>query len=741
MRAFITSLLFLFFLISCADQELCLAENGTSEYVIVVEKALVGNQNAKKSAYVLQSHLKEIADVTIPIVSEDEWSGENPKIQLGIVDDIASHDISIKSQDSHLFILGGSPKALQNAAYVFLENYLGCRWYAPEVSKIPKQVRIVLDPISYDYSPPITTRTVHSRLFYENHDFADRQKVTYQAFPYYVPKARVHTFHRFLPEEKFYEEHPAFYALRGNQRLPTQLCLTNKTVLQIVKDSVAALFKRHPEATVISVSQDDNKQHCLCEGCKKIDDEEGSPAGTMVRFVNKVARAFPDKTISTLAYQYTRKPPKTRPEKNVLITLCSIECDRSAPISEKCADFANDLKGWGALTDNIRIWDYTTQFTNFLAPFPNLHTLQPNVQLFRNNNAKWVFEQHSNNPSELFELRSYVTAKLLWNPDLDMDALITDFTDGYYEEAGTYVRQYIDSIHSALKEDPDFFLFLYGDPSEAFDSYLRPQLLETYTEFFDQAEAAVAHSPEVVSRVKMARLGVDYAVLEACRKGISDSFRLLVTDSSGKETINPLLPTLLDNFESTCQKNKITLMNEMGYTVAEYVNAYKKALEVAQKPNMAKGKKVVTLTRPKKYAGEDPMVLTDGALGGSSFYANWLGYEGNDMEVVVDLGTSQTISTVSMAFLQVTNHIVFFPTSVTYYGSNDNEHFTRLARIDNPKPLQKKSKVNDIHYFDARFLPQNVRYIKVFAKNTKTPYWHHAAGLPSWVFADEIIVN
>ena len=741
MRNTSLSLVFCLLLVSCADQKLYLADNGTSEYAIVVDNAVVGNGLANKSANVLQQHIKEIANVDIPIISEDEWSGEGPKIQLGLLDGALPHKISIHSEDDHLYIRGGSPLAMQDAVYVFLEIYLGCHWYAPGVTKVPKQKTITLGPIRYGYVPAITTRTVHSRLFYENTDYADRQKVTHKAFPYYVPEARVHTFHRFLPEEKFYEKHPEFYALRGERRLPTQLCLTNETVLQIVKDSVAALFKRYPEATVVSVSQDDNQQHCLCEACKKIDSEEGSPAGTMVRFVNKVAGTFPDKTISTLAYQYTRKPPKTRPDKNVLITLCSIECDRSAPISEKCVDFANDLKGWGVLTDNIRIWDYTTQFTNFLAPFPNLHTLQPNVQLFRDNNAKWVFEQHSNNPSELFELRSYLTAKLLWNPDLDMDGLITDFTDGYYGEAATYIRQYIDLIHLELKKDPGFFLFLYGDPSEAFGSYLRPELLEAYMELFDQAEAAVAHAPEVLNRVKMARLGVDYAVLEACRKGISDSYRLLVTVNAQKETINPLLPLLLDNFQATCQKNNITLMNEMGYTVDEYAQGYQRALKVAQKPNKAKGKNVMALTPPKKYADEDPMVLTDGALGGSSFYANWLGYEGNDMEVVVDLGTPQTISTISMAFLQVTNHIVFFPTSVTYYGSDDNENFTRLARVDNPKPLQKNSKVNDIHYFESSFLPQKVRYIKVVAKNTKTPYWHHAAGLPSWVFADEIIVD
>ncbi|MGX1931172.1 DUF4838 domain-containing protein [Flagellimonas sp. 2504JD4-2] len=743
MKKQITLILFLLglCLVSCSDNGLTLAKNGKTNYEIVIPTD--ASKHNAESAQKLQYYLQIMSDTKLEIVAEDAQHLKKGKIYIGNIkkENLQLEEVRIKTEDNDLFIYGGSDSSTQNAVFEFLENYLDCKWYAPGVESIPSLKTVSIGSIDHGYIPEITTRTVHSRLFYDNHEFADRQKVTYEAFPYYVPGARVHTFHRFMPEETFYKSNPEFYALRDGKRLPTQLCLTNPKVLEIVKDSVAAHFKRNPNTSVISVSQDDNQQHCQCDNCKKIDEEEGSPAGTMIHFVNAVAEAFPEKTISTLAYQYTRKPPKVRPASNVLITLCSIECDRSAPIAENCTDFADDLIGWGKLTDNIRIWDYTTQFTNFLAPFPNIKTLQPNIHLFRDNNAKWVFEQHSNNPSELFELRSYITAKLLWNPNADFDALLTEFTNGYYQEAGPFIKEYVELIHSKIKEDPDFFLFLYGDPSEAFSSYLNPALLEKYSSLFDEAEKAVDDKPEVNDRVKMARLGVDYAVLEACRKNLTENYSLMTSGDNAAQTINPMVAALLDNFINTARKNNITLMNEMGFTVNEYASNYMSALKIAQKPNKAKGKHVVSLTKPKKYANEDPMVLTDSALGGSSFYANWLGYEGNDMEVVVDLGEKQNISSISMAFLQVTNHVVFFPSSVTYYGSTDNVNFEKLGNLKNPSPLNKKSKVNDIHYFDLKFDPTDVNYIKVVAKNTETPYWHHAAGLPSWVFADEIIVD
>lgn len=719
--------------------EVELARDGKSDYVIVVADSVTGPVTA--AAGDLQKYLALGTTATLPIVRASQDVGERAKIVLQVSDLLPETTVSIGFLDRDIWISGGSESSVRNAVYEFMERYLGYRRYAPDGDLVPKTPVLKIRAEDYEYTPPITTRTVHSSLFYDNPGFADWHKLTHEAFPGYVKEARVHTFQRFIPEIPFYASHPAYFALRDGVRLPTQLCLTNPDVLRIVKDSVAALFARDPEASVISVSQNDNQQYCQCDRCKAVDEEEGSPSGTVIRFVNRVAEAFPDRTISTLAYQYTRKPCKTVPLANVLITLCSIECDRSAPIFEKCPEFSADLQGWAKLTHNIRVWDYTTQFTNFLAPFPNLRTLQPNLRLFRDDHARWVFEQHSYWRSDLFELRSYVLAKLLWDPDQDFEALLTDFTNGYYGPAGKPIKAYIQLMHDELAKDKDYFLFLYGDPSEAFGSYLSSDLLERYSVLFDEAARAVAQDSALSKRVRSARLGLDYAILEASRKNISKQYALLRASGDGQEGLNRDLVKKLDDFVQNCKENGVQYMNEMGFSLAEYSANYVATLENAKKANKALGKKVISLTPPKKYAGENPGVLTDGAQGGSSFYANWLGYEGEDMEVVVDLGNITDVSNISTSFLQVTNHVVFFPEKVSYYGSVDNGEYTLLKTVVNPEPLTRQSKANAIQRFQARFDPVRIRYVKLVAQNVATPYWHNAAGLPSWLFTDEIIVN
>ena len=46
------------------------------------------------------------------------------------------------------------------------------------------------------------------------------------------------------------------------------------------------------------------------------------------------------------------------------------------------------LLGWSEISQNIFIWDYGIHFDNYVTPFPNLHILQDNIQLFKENGAK-----------------------------------------------------------------------------------------------------------------------------------------------------------------------------------------------------------------------------------------------------------------------------------------------------------------------------------------------------------------
>ena len=184
----------------------------------------------------------------------------------------------------------------------------------------------------------------------------------------------------------------------------------------------------------------------LQNACRAVDEYEGSPSGNLIRFLNKLAQRFPDKEFSTLAYLYSMHPPKhTRPLPNVNIMLCDIDCKREVPLTDNASgqDFMKALTGWSAISDNIFVWDYGINFDNQVAPFPNFHILQKNIQLFKENHATMLFEQVNGlRGTDFSELRAYMLSKLMWNPSCDADSLMQTFLKGYYGPSAPYLYQY-----------------------------------------------------------------------------------------------------------------------------------------------------------------------------------------------------------------------------------------------------------------------------------------------------------
>jgi hypothetical protein len=88
--------------------------------------------------------------------------------------------------------------------------------------------------------------------------------------------------------------------------------------------------------------------------------------------------------------------PKTvRPRKNVAIRLCNDAIGAwSWPFTpaEQC-DVARLVSAWGAVHNRIYIWDYTVNFSHYLAPMPNLDVMVANIRFWMKNHAEGVMLQ------------------------------------------------------------------------------------------------------------------------------------------------------------------------------------------------------------------------------------------------------------------------------------------------------------------------------------------------------------
>lgn len=562
----------------------------------------------------------------------------------------------------------------------------------------------------------------------------------------------VHTMHRFVPPAQF-EAHPEYFAERNGVRVPDQLCLSNPEVLRITVDSLRTMMARKPAARYWSVSQMDNYNHCQCALCHRTDSLDGSPSGSILRFANAVADSFPDKVISTLAYQYSRSAPKvTKPRPNVNIMLCSIEEDRSRPIAsrDQPGSFTADLRAWSALTPaqrpgqapNIIVWDYVINFSHLVMPFPNWKVLAPNLQLFRDNGVPMMFEQGLSSPGgEMPEFRTYLLAKLLWNPDLNVDSLRTHFMNAFYGDAGVYIDKYTRLLEAELDRSGKA-LTLYEHPQAHKNGYLSPANLARYKVLFNSAEAAVMDEDTIYQwRVEDARLGIMYAELEIARAMPHAPNGLFEKDSTGQWRAKPYYVELLDTFVARAKKHGHRLLHETRLTPDEYFTQFSDHLQHGAVSHLAVGKSI-TFVEPAdaRYTAGRPDALVDGFRASTNYQFGWQGWYGTDMVATIDLGEETLIRSVSATFLQDQQSWIFYPDSIVVEGSMEGSKYYAIATYEFVDAKQKRpleTRAANATLWDLR----SARYIRVTARNLgDLPAWHGSKG-KCWLFCDEIVVR
>lgn len=752
MKVLFATLLSVLFVTAAAQSELTIIKNGKTNYKIVIAKN--ADSAVQRAAFILQDYLKKISGAVLPVITDAQppspreivignnaRSRKDKSLSVNLNED----GYYIKTKVGTLFINGGSGKGIIYGVVSFLEDYLGCRKYSPEVEYIPLLQTITVPLINDRQVPPAGIRIING-TFANNTDYKDWRKLATVADKWSEGDWKgyyVHTFTRFVPSQDYFASHPEYFAFVNGKRIPYgQLCLSNPAVFDITVKKLKEEMKQHPGIKYWSVSQNDNYDYCQCDACKKSDAGDGGPTGTLLQFVNRIADQFPDKVITTLAYQYSRKPPlHTRPASNVMVTLCTIELNRSLPIETDpgSASFKNDIIGWSKICKNIMIWDYEVQFTNYLCPFPLFHTLQPNLKFFTEYGVTAHFQQcNAIHGVEFAELKTYLLSKLLWNPEADANAIIDDFMKGYYGKAAPYIRQYFDLLHQQARDSKQG-LDIYGTPVWNANTFLSSKNIERYNAIFDQAELAVKEYPAIVERVKIDRLCVQFADMEIAK---TDMFgeRGWYKIVNEKYILRPDRKQLLEDFYATCKKNNVSSFNEMGLTADTYYNNTLRFIDVQVEGNLAFRKAVTCNPMPnEKYTGMGTTTLTNGVKGTDDYKINWLGWEGKDMEILLDLEKSSTLNEINISSLQFPKSWIVHPLKVTCLLSNDGKDFTEAGAVTSNEDLQTESQMKN---FTFKVTGLKSRYIKFVITGTKIlPAWHNYVGNKSWVFIDEIVVR
>ncbi len=588
-------------------QEIALAVSGNTEYVIVIPEQPTPQE--QKAAEELAHWLGEMTGAEFPVVSDAEpavpteisvgRTSRLAKAGLAVANQgLGEEGYAIAQQGQRLFLIGGTKRGPLNAVYCLLEEDLGCRWYSPEVTRVLQRPTVRVKVVLRKYIPPVKMRNPRgwsvrdANWCLRNQVNGNNAPIPEELGGHYNYAIWCHSFRRLVPPDKHFDEHPEYYSLVNGKRTPRQLCVTNMEAAEIAARNVIKILDEHPQAEFISVSYNDGRGFCECERCTALNEAEESQAGSLIPFVNRVAEivepAHPDVFISTLAYLETGKPPKTvRPRHNVAIRFCT---DRTMwpypfkPVRDQ-EEYLQWFLGWTRIHKPITIWDYPVNYSHYLAPMPNIGVIADNIRFFAEHGVMGIMEQDpTSRGRERQFMRSWIYAKLLWDPSRDTGQLMQDFIWGYYGKSAPMIAEYNELLqqtgekHNARETQSCRY---------AMDvEFLSREFLEAAEKILDRA-ARRAENDEILGRVQEARLPLMYVKLER-----------------GPEFVGEGYPALIDRFAEICRRCDISHISDkarLQHKVKEWQGKWRVYTEMA---DVAKTSRIQHLSDVWKFAAD-----------------------------------------------------------------------------------------------------------------------------------------
>ncbi len=458
--------------------------------------------SAKCAAQELQKYLEKTTGDRLEIMADAAESGNifvGEKAEL--VADLPSEGYRLLARDGNLYITGRDQReiviGIRNpwnlnevyntdlgvgafgetgtlyGVYHFLENYAGIRFYWPgELGTVITPGDIEL-PAAFDETnhPKFSYRYTWLCNFQPSPDNAlwFRQAGFGSCAP-----VQIIDFNFFFTEA-FKENHPEYLALvdgerdSGNKcaiRGGGHLCYNAPGVVEAVADLIKNYFREHPEHKYFPLVPGDGLVRCCeCPACQaEIEPEKGDSGKYSYHvwnFVNKVAGLvadeFPDRYVGCLAYESYLNPPERigKFNSNVAVMFCANRGAMASPAYY--AAMRERIAGWRKLNDNpIFLWNYYLQtwlpWRALPVVFP--HTIQKDLREMRALNFGGEFieaeswgthggptEPRINFPATQ-HMNLYVTAKLYWDPDLDLDALLEEYYRLFYGPAAEPMKRF-----------------------------------------------------------------------------------------------------------------------------------------------------------------------------------------------------------------------------------------------------------------------------------------------------------
>ena len=555
-----------------AAADLRLAQNGTTAYQVV--KPEQPSPVDEYAVTTLADFLLQKTGAAFPVVAPDQATPARPHLFIGLsqpmlarvgADPLAGlkdQQYVVRSVGSDVVLYGKGMHGNLYAVVDFMERTLGRRWYSGRsITETPRWHNTVGQPVftvardlviqpfsrsggfSFAYRMPSYDWMFDFHLQSGMNVFAN-PRFQPNAFSLNVMPVNCHTLFCYIPpsprdqlwpkvfdwveKKDYFATNPEYFTMiQAGRRvaLQQQLCFSNRELRAELTRNVFEHIRRlkadGQKRLIIDVSaNDDPSEFCFCPGCRGLKAKYGSPGGPLYDYLFELCaeakHRHPDTLIHTLAYRLsqTQKPPimpagMAFPD-NLVVVFANVEdnidADWTHPLNRASYE---DLLAWRKLTRHLWTWYY---------PFNGLlDRMVTDIRLMKAADVEGVSVEFTggtyNAAIDFTELQIYVYNKLLQDVDIDVPALVREFTDYQYGPAAEGALAYLREMEAAWRASSTNTSLSAGRGISRRLTGVPPETMRRWQEAFDRMESLAAGDARVHQNVRRLRRGLDYRTL------------------------------------------------------------------------------------------------------------------------------------------------------------------------------------------------------------------------------------
>jgi hypothetical protein len=503
----------------------------------------------------------------------------------------------IRRQRGRILIAGASDRGTLYGVYAFLEK-LGCRWFAPNFAYYGaahgELVPRVQEPVVGDWNIVERPAFRWRKLYIEegrSHTAENlKQMVDWMAkarmnvldcpIDYQhqhrtewdhwrlalIPELRKrgilievggHGYPNFLPPEKYFDQHPEWFGMKDGKRTTDPrfvFSTANKDAVQTFVGNVKSYLSEHPEIDILDVWPPDGAEWSSAPEDLAL----GSPTERQMLLLNTLAKDlkpdFPKLRLQFIAYQtYTVPPSVHKPAEGIFMDFCPINRSFESPLYASGyatnEEYFHDLQGWlhnVMAPSEITIYSYITKYAWRSLPVLIPHLIIDEARRFHSLGIGGLATYSEPGSWATYELDHYITARALWNPQIDAGQELADYAKARYGAAWQPVLAYLNLVEDVVPHA----IGIPGTDLTAEKQRMMIHDFEPAAGLLAQAQASSAHDPSV--QILLAKLEHEH---EYVQNEMDLRLTLLM---AAKEPGHARLPSLQDLL---AQRDKIIHAN------------------------------------------------------------------------------------------------------------------------------------------------------------------------------------